>query len=436
MKQHFTAERIYSHGELWSDYFFSVEDGRITAFAPMAEFPVGEGVNLTEFKNAMIIPGLVNSHTHSFQSLLKGFCDDADFFTWRDQALYKYATILTRDYIYTGALFAFGEMLRNGITTVCDFFYINDQANDNAEAIIQAAQDVGIRLVLARTMYDWDGAPSRFCETVAQAVSNTDVLMKKYAQAPRTRVIPAPHSFHGASLPMIQAGVELAQTHNTVWHMHVAEGEYERKMVTEKHGLPPIQFLNKLGLLDRRLVGIHCVWLDDTEITLMGQQGAGLSYNPSSNMFLGDGVTRITDLLKAGVCISLGTDGGCSNNRASIIDEMRMTSLLQKVVHTDATVTRAEDMLMMATANAGTHLNWAIGKLAQHYAADFTVIQLNDLSMQPRQNAIKNLVYSAQPNAIQAAYVAGECVMQDGELQRMLLADIVSKVQAVTKDWG
>ncbi len=429
----FAAERVIAQGQVLQEYALRVENGLVAELIPVSTLPPGAPV--TRFEDAMLVPGFVNSHNHSFQSLLKGFCDDCDFFTWRDQALYKYSKVLSREDIYTGALFAFGEMLKCGITTVCDFFYINDQANDNARAIIEAALDLGMRIVMARTMYDWEGAPARFHETIHQAVQNTEDLHREFADDPRVHVLPAPHSLHGASVDMILAGAELAERLGTKFHMHIAEGQYERTMIEQKHGKPPVKFLDELGVLNDRLVGIHCVWLDDEEIALMARRGTGLSYNPSSNMFLGDGVTRIKEMLAAGICISLGTDGGCSNNRASIIEEMRMASLLQKVKFCDSTVTRAEDMLTMGTANGGHNLGLPAGDLAPGHYADFVVMDLNDLSMQPRQNAVKNLVYASQPSAIRAVVVAGEKVMERGQLLTVPEAEIVRRVQLTTREW-
>jgi 5-methylthioadenosine/S-adenosylhomocysteine deaminase len=152
-------------------------------------------------------------------------------------------------------------------------------------------------------------------------------------------------------------------------------------------------------------------------------------------MFLGDGITRIKEMLEAGITISLGTDGGCSNNRASIVEEMRMTSLLQKVKHCNSTVTTAEQMFELGTVNGGKNLNLPLGKLEPGCAGDFVVIDLEDLSMQPRQHATKNLVYSMMPSALQAVYVAGRKVYEMGEILTMPESQIVEKVRTLTADW-
>lgn len=426
------ADLVYTDNQAWQNTALEIQSGKITAIKPVQALTDHETESLTYFSNAALIPGLVNSHNHSFQSLLKGICDDKDFFAWRDEGLYRYSRILTPEDLYNGALFAFGEMLLTGVTTVCDFFYINDQGNENALAIIQAAKDLGIRLTMARCLYDWEGAPGRFIETLDQAVGNIEALMGQVAGDPLIDVIPAPHSLHGASLPMIEAGNQLSLKHHKPFHMHVAEGQYERQMMLEKHGKTPIQLLDSLGLLNERLVGIHCVWLDDTDIALMAQRQAKLSYNPSSNMCLGDGVTKIRQMLDAGIGISLGTDGGSSNNRASIIDEMRQCNLLQKVVHCDATKSTAEEAFTMATTQGGVNLGLPIGSLKVGCNADMTVVNLRDLSMQPNpmQHFVKHLVYASQPTAIEAVYVAGRCVMRRGHLLHQDHERLIERIQA------
>ncbi|MEZ4576150.1 MAG: amidohydrolase family protein [Vampirovibrionales bacterium] len=308
----YSAEFLYTDNQRLPDTAFEVQGGVILQRKPISALSDEESAKLVHYSGCAITPGFVNSHNHSFQSLLKGICDDADFFTWRDDGLYKYARLMTADDLYAGAMFAFAEMLKCGITTVCDFFYINDQANDNAKAIIAAARDLGIRLTMARTLYDWDGAPDRFIESVDVAVANTKALMDDYANDPLVHVVPAPHSLHGASEALIKAGCELSAAYHRPFHMHIAEGQYERQMMLDKHGLTPIQYLDKLGVLTDRLVGIHCVWLDDTDIDRMAGAGTKLSYNPSSNMALGDGVTKIRQMLDAGITISLGTDGAAA----------------------------------------------------------------------------------------------------------------------------
>lgn len=358
-----------------------------------------------------MLPGTVNSHNHSFQSLLRGLVIDRPFLEWRDQALYYYSPLLDGQDIYTGALFAFGEMLRYGVTTVCDFFYLHNQGLESDEAVIQAAKDAGIRLVLARTMYDWDGAPEGYRETITQAVSHTKQLAIKYDQSPMVKIIPAPHSLHAASLEMVKAGHRLALELDTSFHIHVAEEPFEVEETTKAYGLTPVELLHKIGVLGENMVAIHAVWLKDSDIKLMGDHKTKLAYCPSSNMFLADGVTKVTDLLHAGVTIGLGSDGACSNNRISIFEEMRMTALLQKVSLLNATALSARQVFSMGTASAQDLLGIPVGKIQPGYYADFVGVDTKDLSVQPiysvNDQLLPNIVYSMQPNAIARVVVAG-----------------------------
>ncbi|HYB44257.1 MAG TPA: amidohydrolase family protein, partial [Candidatus Methylomirabilis sp.] len=255
-----------------------------------------DGPDAVRLPGKALLPGTVNSHCHTFQSLLRGLGDDLDFMQWRDRVLYPFSTRLDREGIYLGAAFAFAEMLLHGTTTCVDFFYLQDGGNDNAEAVIQAARDTGIRLVLARAMYDWDGAPARYRETPREAAARVTALMDRHRGDGMVTVQPAPHSPHGASSAMIRAGWEVAAAGDTRFHIHVAEGQYEGEWTRQKHGATPVRYLEALGVLGERMIGVHCVWLDDDEIRLMADRGAGLAYCPSSNMILGDGITRITEM--------------------------------------------------------------------------------------------------------------------------------------------
>ena len=383
-----------------------------------------------------LLPGTVNSHCHTFQSLLRGLGDDLDFMGWRDRVLYPFSERLDRDGIALGATFAFVEMLKQGVTTCVDFFYLQDDGNDNAEAVIAAARQVGIRLVLARTMYDWEGAPKRYRETPADAARRVRELIVAHRHDETVTIQPAPHSPHGASPAMIRAGWEVAEAENTVFHIHVAEGQYEGERTLREHGATPIRYLDRLGVLGPRMIGVHCVWLDDEEIALMGARGAGLAYCPGSNMFLGDGITRIPEMLKAGVRIGLGTDGGCTNNRVSVFDEMRTCSLLQRVRLLDGTALSADTAFALGTREAARMLQLEAGVVAAGQLADLVAIDLDHLSLQPRNDLLKSVVYAMSPQAVTDVWVHGRRVVEQGRLATISEADVVARVAALTKGWA
>lgn len=389
----------------------------------------------------VIVPGSVNAHNHSFQSLLRGIAADRPFLEWRDNSLYKYSPRMRLDDIYSGALFAFTEMMKCGATTVSDFFYLHQFGSESDEAVVQAAKDCGIRLVLASTMYDWDGAPAGYVENVAAAVERTEKLMKKYSGG-MTKVIPAPHSLHAASPDMIKAGHKLAQKYNTPYHIHVAEEMFEVEQVQKEHHTTPLVYLDSLNVVDKHMSIIHGVWLNENEIKTMGEKGAHLIYCPSSNMFLADGISDIPCYLQNNVPIALGSDGACGNNRISVFEEMRMVSILQKAKTCDALCVNYNDAFTMGTSNGAIVLDLPIGKIAAGCKADFVGISISDFSMQPLtqkgQQFLPNLIYSMQPTAIKRVAVNGQTTVINNTLTNIAdkrVLDLVhSTMQHLEKD--
>ena len=426
---------VLTAGRRLSDHVITVHDSRIREVTPASAADVDDN-DITRLPGRALLPGTVNAHCHSFQSLLRGLGDDLDFMAWRDRVLYPYSPRLDRDGIYLGAAFAFAEMLLHGATTCVDFFYLQGEGNDNAEVVIQAARDTGIRLVLARAMYDWDGAPARYREKPAEAARRTADLITKYAKDPLVRVQPAPHSPHGASSAMIRAGYDVACAADTPFHIHVAEGQYEGARTVSEHGATPIRYLDTLGVLGERMIGVHCVWLDDEEIRLMGERGAGLAYCPSSNMVLGDGITRITELQGAGVTIGLGTDGGCTNNRLSVFEEMRMAALLQKVRHLDGTRLPAEQAFRMGTVDGGRLLRLEVGDIAPGMLADLVAVDLGHPSLHPPTSLLKSVVYAMSPQAITDVWVHGRHVVKDRRLAALDQEALMASVAALTRGWA
>jgi 5-methylthioadenosine/S-adenosylhomocysteine deaminase len=410
----------------------TIDAGRIAAIEPVDRLWPGD---LT-FAGKALLPGTVNAHCHTFQSLLRGLGDDLDFMGWRDRVLYPFSERLDRRAIALGAQFAFAEMLLHGATTCVDFFYLQDGGNENAEAVIEAARRVGIRLVLARAMYDWEGAPARYRESVADAARRTRELVAAHRNDPTVGVQPAPHSPHGASPGMIRAGWEVAEAENTRFHIHVAEGRYEGERTLREHGATPIRYLDRLGVLGPRMIGVHGVWLDDEEIRLMGARGAALAYCPSSNMFLGDGITRLPELLSAGVRVGLGTDGGCTNNRLSVFEEMRMASLLQRVRLLDGTALPAERAFALGTASAAEMLGLEAGTIAPGRLADLVALDLEHPSLHPRSNLTKSVVYALSPQAVTDVWVHGKRVVESGRLVTVDARRLLGEVRELTRGWS
>ena len=190
-----------------------------------------------------------------------------------------------------------------------------------------------------------------------------------------------------------------------------------------------------MGLVDADLVAVHGCWFDEDERALLAERGAKLAYNPNSNMFLGDGITDVVDLLARGVTVGLGTDGGCSNSRVSVLDEMRACALLQKVARTDGQAISAESCFRLGTEGGADLLRLPVGKLAVGQEADLVFVDLDDPSLWPEQSLSKNVVYSLSARAITDVFVAGEAVVRDRALTRVSLLEVRDRVRELTRDW-
>lgn len=399
--------------------------------------PRAAGARRIDWGRRAMVPGTVNTHNHSFQSLLRGIGDDLPFLAWRDQALYRYSPRLSAEDMATAALFAFGEMLLHGVTTVCDFYYVNNGANDHASATIEAARRLGIRIVLARCFYDWDGAPAAYRETIPQAVANFEALAKRYQDRERflTVVQPAPHSQHGATPAMIEAGAGCARDAGVPWHIHLAEEQYQVEESLARFGARPLHAVAALPVDLAQMIAVHGCWFDESERAVLAERGGSLAYCPGSNMFLGDGVTDLVDLCARGVRVGLGTDGGCSNNRVSVFDEMRMAALLQKVHRIDGQAIDAETCFALGTRTAGETLRLPIGVIAPGYRCDLVALDLDDPSLWPIQALEKNVVYALSPRAITDVVVDGQEVVAARRLSHVPLDEIQARVAELTRDW-
>ena len=405
--------------------------------ATVAADPRAAGATRIDWGRRAMVPGTVNTHNHSFQSLLRGIGDDLPFLEWRDKALYRYSPRLSAEDMGTAALFAFGEMLLHGVTTVCDFYYLNAQGNEHASATIEAAKRLGMRIVLARCFYDWDGAPAAYRETIPQAVANFEALAKRYQDRERfmTSVQPAPHSQHGATPAMIEAGAGCAKDAGVPWHIHLAEEQYQVEQSLQRFGARPLHAVATLPVDFSTMVAVHGCWFDASERALLAERGGSLAYCPGSNMFLGDGVTDLVDLVAKGVKVGLGTDGGCSNNRVSVFDEMRMAALLQKVHRTDGQAIDAETCFRLGTSTAGETLRLPVGRIAPGFRCDLVALDLDDPSLWPVQALEKNVVYALSPRAITDVVVDGQEVVVSRRLGHVPLDEIQRRVAELTGDW-
>ena len=436
MTRYIKGALLWRHGGFREGFAVGVEKDRFGRIVPRDS--LGPDDEIDDWGNVALFPGTVNAHGHAFQNLLKGFADDRPFESWRDDVLYPFSEKLDGDAIYAGALFAFAEALLAGMTTTVDFFYLHDAGNKNAERVLDAARDLGIRLVFARAFYDEDAptkAPERYREPAHHAAGRLFDLVRRFDNEDLISIQPAPHSLHAASPETIGLALDVARELMVPCHLHLAEAHYEVEMIKERYGTTPVRLLQREGLLDRRLVTIHTVWVDDEELDMLAEAGVGVVHCPGANSFLGDGIARVPEMLKRGIRLALGPDGGCANNRQSVFDEMRTASLLAKARLTDGSALGAPEVIRIGTEGGADLLGLEAGAILPDHYADLVALDLDDLSLHPLQTLDRNVVNSMQPTAIARVMVGGEVVVDRGRLVKVPLDEVRSQVQRATAGW-
>ncbi len=395
------AARAIVSGELRTDYAFAVRDGVVADAGDFRDVRErARDLSQRSFPDdRLIVPGFVNGHSHAYQILLRGWADDLPFAQWRSDALYRVVPQLTAPDVYWTFVAAFSEMLAAGITTVAEFFYLNGEGNDRAEAAIRAAGDTGIRLVFARTWMDADYAPPEFRETIDAAADRTRELMRRH---PDANVCVAPHSLHAASPDMIRAAAEFAREADCMLHVHVAEASYEGRATLERFGKTPVELLESLGALDERTVAIHAIYLSDDDAAALARSGARVIHNPMTNQYLGDGICDVMRLQSLGVPMGLGTD---ADVRPSLISEMRAAALLQKIRHLDGSALGAARAFALGTVEGASALRMPGGDLVTGAPADYVVLDASQIdSWSPPLPA---LIYRGEDAWVQATFVRG-----------------------------
>lgn len=417
--------------------------GMIAAVGPVADL-AGPRIRLPE---RVLLPGLVNGHSHCWQVLLRGLGrDPVHFAAWVAEQLYPTVEKLDVELFEAAARLCFAQMLQCGVTTCGEFHYVHrgpegEDVEDAYDlAVLRAADAVGIRLVLARTMYDLGERPGqrRFQETPEEAAAALRRLHGAAAENPRQSVLPAPHSLHGASRDMLLAAQECAQDLDTRLHIHLAEQQGDLAYSEEHYQASPLRALEGLGMLDERLTLIHGIWLDEGEITMLGAAGGGLVYNPGTNMLLADGTAPIPAFLEAGVAVGLGSDANLSPD---VLAEMRAAEFLQRIRSLEMnriapTLAEGEGLLDLATSHGAACLGLETGAIEAGRPADLLTLRLDVPSMAPAaalgpEAILHQLCFAARPlEAVDRVWVHGDLVADRGRPTRVSLLELAAEVSS------
>jgi len=409
--------------ELIRQGYVSIRNGKIAALGPMAGLADAAADTVIDGSGHLVMPGLVNTHTHAPMTLFRGMADDLPLMAWLHEHIFPAeARSVNPEMVYWCAKLAAAEMILSGTTTAADGYFLEDSV---AEAFI----DSGIRSVAAQGVVDFPAPgvpdPGRNVTAAAEFIARW--------QGKSGLLTPAVfcHSPYTCSAETLKRAKEMARRKNVKLFVHLAETGTEVEQVQKERGTTPVRYLESLGLLDRDTICVHCVWLDNEEIQILARSGAKVATCPQSNMKLGSGIAPLKEMLAAGIPVGLGTDGCASNNRLDMFFEMDLCAKLHKVKNIDPTTLPAEVVLKMATIGGGGVLGLEkdIGSLEPGKKADVVLIDCRQPHLQPFYSP-DLLVYAANGGDVATVIIDGKLVM----LNRKILAFDVEQVMTRVRE--
>jgi len=388
----------------------AVKGGRVLAVGAAAEidrqFAAREDVNAG---GKVVIPGLINGHTHVPMTLFRGLADDLDLQEWLTKYIFPAeAKNVTEDFVRVGARLGLAEMIRSGTTTYCDMYYFED-------AIADETFKAGMRGVLGETVIDFPVADNK---TNAEAMAYVERFVKKWqANALVTPAI-APHAPYTVSEEHLKAIRAFSDRTGAPIVTHISETKREVDDSIKAKGASPVDYLNRIGFLNNRVIAAHVVWPTEEELGLLKKLGVGIIHNPQSNMKLASGVAPVPEMLKQDLPVGLGTDGAASNNDLNLWEEMDTAAKLHKLISRDPKVVTAAEAFEMATIRGARalHLEKEIGSIEKGKRADLVIVDLDDLNQTPYYNIYSDLVYAAKAGDVRTVIIEGRVVMRDRRL--------------------
>jgi 5-methylthioadenosine/S-adenosylhomocysteine deaminase len=370
------------------------------------QFAAREVVNAA---GKVIIPGLINGHTHVPMTLFRGLADDLDLQEWLTKYIFPAeAKNVTEEFVRVGTRLGLAEMIRGGTTTYCDMYYFED-------AIADETFKAGMRGVLGETVIDFPVADNK---TNEQAMAYVEKFVSRWKG--NALIVPAiaPHAPYTVSEEHLKAVRAFSDRTGAPIVTHISETKQEVDDSIRDKGASPVDYLNRIGFLNNRVIAAHVVWPSEEELGLLKKLGVGIVHNPQSNMKLASGVAPVPEMLKQDMPVGLGTDGAASNNDLSLWEEMDTAAKLHKLISRDPKVVSAEEAFEMATLRGARalHLEKEIGSIEKGKRADLVVVDLDDLNQTPYYNIYSDLVYASKAADVRTVIVEGRVIMHDRRL--------------------
>ncbi len=377
-------------------------------------------------RNRLVMPGLINTHTHSAMTIFRGFADDISLKRWLyDHVFPMESRFIEPENVRAGTRLAIAEMLLSGTTTFNDMYYYTDE-------MARVVDQTGMRAVLNESLIDF---PVPNSSSPDKGLAFTEKMLDHWKEHPLINIGVAVHTPYTGSPDLIRQARAMADRHAVPFIIHLAETKGEFDEIMEKHGVSPVELLNNLDVLDNPTMAAHCVFLTDRDIEILASKRVGVSHNPQCNMKLASGAARLPELLEAGVNVGVGTDGVASNNDLDMIDEIRSMAFLHKFNSNDPTVVSAREAVEMATMGGARvlGLDRQIGSLEKGKKADLILLNMDKPHAHPLYNIYSLIVYSMRGADVETVMVNGRFLVEDARLMTLDLGRLYDKVEGIAR---
>ncbi len=379
------------------------------------------GATLLARPHGLIMPGLVNVHTHAAMACFRGLADDLPLMRWLQEYIFPAEARLTGEMVYHATRLSLCEMIRSGTTSFCDMYLF-------AGDVARAAAEAGMRAWIGEVLYDF---PSPNYGELENGLHYTDELFAAWAGHELITITVDPHAVYTCSPELLTRLARVAEEHDSLYVIHLAETEDEVNTCRERYGCSPVEHLDRLGILNRRVLADHCVRVTDDEIALMAERGVRVAHCPESNLKLASGVAPVVRMLAAGIAVGIGTDGSASNNDVDMFGEMNTAAKIHKVTTMDPTAMDAATTLHAATMGGAAALDAGqrIGSLEAGKKADCIVLDMDQPHLTPVYHPVSHLVYAARGSDVTDSVIGGRLVMENRRLLTLDEAAILARMR-------
>ena len=378
-------------------------------------------------RGAVVMPGLINTHTHAPMVLYRGLADDLALMDWLQKYIFPAeAKTVNPAFVRAGTRLAALEMIRSGTTTYADMYYFEEE-------IARVTKAAGLRGVLGQTIIKF---PAPDAKTPAEGLSRTERFIKEFASDDLIVPAVAPHAIYTLEAETLKSAREVANRQHVPVILHLAETQDEVKIAAEQHKATPVGYLESLGFFGPGTLAAHTVHLTSQDIEILKKRGVGVSHNPESNMKLASGTAPVPALRRAGVPVGLGTDGAASNNDLDMFESMRQAALLHKLHSGDPRTLPAADVLAMATREGAAALGMEkiIGSLEPGKRADLIVVSMNAARQTPMYDPLSHLVYTTRGDDVRTTIVNGKILMREGRVLTLNESAVLAEARKLAAD--